>query len=124
MNAANGALQMRGGVALQLRRAGGEVIQFECDAHVRSHGPVETGHCAFTPAGVLNSDYIIHSVGPVYNPNAPIEPQEQLLFNAVYNTLHFANQLQCATLLMPAISTGIFKFPAARAAAVFFDAIM
>src|SRR5256885_15892955 len=56
VNAANNDLQLGGGVAGAIRRAGGPAIQDECDAH----GPVQVGEAALTGAGNLSARYVIH----------------------------------------------------------------
>jgi O-acetyl-ADP-ribose deacetylase len=57
VNAANNDLQLGGGVAGAIRRAGGPGIQDECDAH----GPVRVGEAAITGAGRLRARYVIHA---------------------------------------------------------------
>jgi len=57
VNAANNDLQLGGGVAGAIRRAGGPAIQDECDAH----GPVQVGEAAITGAGNLSARYVIHA---------------------------------------------------------------
>src|SRR6516164_8238185 len=57
VNAANNDLQLGGGVAGAIRRAGGPSIQEECDAH----GPVRVGEAAITRAGRLHARYVIHA---------------------------------------------------------------
>src|SRR5256885_16761979 len=57
VNAANNDLQLGGGVAGAIRRAGGPAIQDECDAH----GPVQGGEAAITGAGNLPARYVIHA---------------------------------------------------------------
>src|SRR5947209_3930928 len=51
VNAANNDLQLGGGVAGAIRRAGGPSIQDECDAH----GSVKVGEAAITGAGQLRA---------------------------------------------------------------------
>src|SRR6202007_3315792 len=57
VNAANNDLQLGGGVAGAIRRAGGPSIQDECDAQ----GPVRVGEAAITGAGRLRARYVIHA---------------------------------------------------------------
>lgn len=65
VNAANGHLQLGGGVAGAIRRAGGGSIQRECDAWLDEHGEVDTGQVAWTGGGNMPCRYVIHAVGPV-----------------------------------------------------------
>src|SRR5438309_957774 len=57
VNAANNDLQLGGGVAGAIRRAGGPTIQDECD----THGSVQVGEAAITGAGNLRARYVIHA---------------------------------------------------------------
>src|SRR3989442_12728879 len=57
VNAANNDLQLGGGVAGAIRRAGGPTIQDECDAD----GSVQVGEAAITGAGNLSARYVIHA---------------------------------------------------------------
>ena len=57
VNAANNDLQLGGGVAGAIRRAGGPSIQEECDAR----GPVRVGEAAITGAGRLRARFVIHA---------------------------------------------------------------
>ena len=121
VNAANENLKHGGGVALAIVRAGGYEIQRESDEYVKKHGPVKTGDAAVTSAGKLKAKYVIHAVGPVWRGGNNNE--DELLFNAVYNSLLRAHELGIESVSMPAISTGIFGFPKDRAARIFGRAI-
>src|SRR4029077_5986373 len=55
VNTANNDLQLGGGVAGAIRRAGGASIQDECDAH----GPVRVGEAAITGAGRLRARFVL-----------------------------------------------------------------
>src|SRR2546426_6742874 len=57
VNAANNELQLGGGVAGAIRRAGGPAIPGECDAH----GPGQGGEAAITGAGNLRARFFIHA---------------------------------------------------------------
>src|SRR2546430_17580912 len=61
VNAANNDLQLGGGVAGAIRRAGGPAIQDECDAH----GPVQVGEAAVPGAGKLRASYVIPAASMV-----------------------------------------------------------
>jgi O-acetyl-ADP-ribose deacetylase (regulator of RNase III) len=121
VNAANSNLKHGGGVAWAIVRAGGYEIQRESDGYVRTHGPVPTGEVAVTNGGNLKARYVIHAVGPVWRGGNHRE--EELLFKAVYNSLLKAYELGLESIAMPAISTGIYGFPKARAAKIFGKAI-
>lgn len=120
VNAANAYLQHGGGVAGAISRRGGPAIQIESDAWVRRHGPVPHDRPAYTTAGDLPCRYVIHAVGPIYGQG----DEETTLAAAVSGSLRVADKLGLASLALPAISTGIFGFPKARAAQVILSAIL
>jgi putative ATPase len=121
VNAANGALAHGGGVAGAISRRGGPSIQKESSQWVRAHGQVATGQVAVTSAGRLPARlYVIHAVGPVYIDGEHNEPQE--LYDAFFNSLLAAEKLGCASISIPAISSGIFGFPKDEVARIAFDA--
>ena len=123
-NAANENLWHGGGVAGAIKRAGGPAIQNESNEYVKQHGKVETGDCGYTSGGNLKAKYVIHAVGPIWNDNKPAEYHVALLHSAVYKTLLKAEELECKSIAMPAISSGIFGFPKPLCAQTFFKAIM
>ncbi len=119
VNAANAYLSHGGGVAGAIVRRGGEVIQKESDAWVKKHGLVTHTEPAFTGAGRLRCRYVIYAVGPVWGEGE----EDRKLAEAVRGSLRLAEHLGLNSVALPAISTGIFGFPKARAAQVIFEAI-
>jgi O-acetyl-ADP-ribose deacetylase (regulator of RNase III) len=119
VNAANSGLEHGGGVAGVISRHGGPAIQRESDAWVREHGPVSHAQPAYTSAGDLPCRYVIHAVGPVWGEG----DEDAKLAAAVTGSLALADKLALASLSLPAISTGIFRFPRERAARVIFTAV-
>ncbi|NMB62454.1 MAG: macro domain-containing protein [Chloroflexi bacterium] len=120
VNAANSHLQHGGGVAAAIARAGGKTIQEESNAWVRQHGTISHSHPAYTSAGNLPSTYVIHAVGPVWG-----EGSEDLnMRETLRGCFLVAEELKIHSMSMPAISTGIFGFPVARAAAIFCDEVL
>ena len=119
VNAANEHLQHGGGVAWAISNKGGPGVQQESDAWIRQHGPVTHAHPAWTSGGLLPAKYIIHAVGPVWGSGE----DDKKLSDAVTGSLQVAGKLECASIAMPAISTGIFGFPKDRAAGIIFSAI-
>jgi O-acetyl-ADP-ribose deacetylase len=120
VNAANAFLQHGGGVAGAISRRGGPLIQQESDRWVRQHGPVPHDRPAYTLGGDLPCKYVIHAVGPVYGQGG----EDEALAAAVAGALRLGDQLGLASLALPAISTGIFGFPKARAARVTLSALL
>lgn len=119
VNAANENLQHGGGVAWAILRRGGDVIQTESDKWIKVHGPVSHARPAWTSGGALPAKYVIHAVGPVWGDG----DEDNKLSAAVAGSLQAADELNCTSISMPAISTGIFGFPKERAAGVIFSSI-
>jgi O-acetyl-ADP-ribose deacetylase len=120
VNAANEHLAHGGGVAWAISKKGGPKIQEESDAWVRKHGLVPHAHPAWTSGGLLPAKYVIHAVGPVWGETAD---DDKNLSDAVTGSLQVADELNCKSISMPAISTGIFGFPKDRAAEIIFKAV-
>jgi O-acetyl-ADP-ribose deacetylase (regulator of RNase III) len=62
---------------------------------------------------------VIHAVGPVWGDSE----EDSKLEAAVTGSLRVADELKCASVALPAISTGIYGFPKDRAAQIIFSAI-
>lgn len=112
VNAANSALAGGGGVDGAIRRAGGLEILAEC----RRIGGCPTGEAVATGAGALPARCVIHAVGPVWRGGGAGEPE--LLASAHRRAVEIAVDMGCRSVAFPAISTGIFGYPVARAAPV------
>jgi O-acetyl-ADP-ribose deacetylase (regulator of RNase III) len=119
VNAANAHLAHGAGVAGAIVRKGGRQIQVESDQWVHEHGIVSHAEPAYTHAGDLPCRYVIHAVGPRGS-----EPDKTpKLSAAVQGSLQRAEELGLASIAFPAISTGVFGFPAPLAAQVMFLSI-
>ena len=110
VNAANTMLAPGGGVCGAIHRAAGPELAEAC-AKLDGCG---TGEAKITPGFRLPARYVIHAVGPVWNGGASGE--DRLLAACYRNSLALAAGHVLASIAFPAISTGIFGFPAARAA--------
>lgn len=119
VNAANEHLAHGGGLAAAIVRAGGPDIQRESDAWVREHGPVPHERPAVTSAGGMPAKYVIHAVGPRWGEG----DEDRKLAAAIRGSLEQAEKLELGSIAFPAISTGIFGFPKARAVPIFLDTI-
>jgi O-acetyl-ADP-ribose deacetylase (regulator of RNase III) len=119
VNPANRHLEHGGGVAGLIVRRGGWKIQEESNAWIRDHGSVSHTKPAVTSAGSLPFKHIIHAVGPVWGEGQ----EDEKLGQAVTGVLQTASDLNCRSLALPAISTGIFGFPLDRAARVILAAV-
>jgi O-acetyl-ADP-ribose deacetylase (regulator of RNase III) len=110
VNAANEALVAASGVCGAIRRAGGDEIFEEC----ARLGGCATGDAKATGAGRLPARYVVHAVGPVWQGGDQGEPD--LLASAYRRALEVAEGLGCRTVAFPALSTGIYGYPAELAA--------
>lgn len=117
VNAANEHLSHGGGVAAAISRAGGPSIQEESNEWVRRYGEVTHGEPALTGAGKMPARYVIHAVGPIWG----VGEEDARLIETLRGTLALAERLELESIAFPAISTGIYRFPVARAAGVFFN---
>ena len=119
VNPANGALSHGGGVAGQIAQQGGDVIQDESDLFIKEHGVLESGMVAFTSAGHLSYDAVIHAVGPKMG-----EGDEQRKIQlAVSRSLQLCDMHDWKSIAFPAISAGIFGVPIEISERAFFRAI-
>jgi len=114
VNAANSSLAHGGGVAGAIVRRGGHIIQEESDIWVKARGPVPAGSCAITSAGNLAARYVIHAVGPRMGEGQ----EDEKLENATRSALITADKHRLKSIAFPAVSTGIFGYPADRCAVI------
>ena len=110
VNAANAQLQLGGGVAGAIRRAGGPSIQRECDRI----GGSFVGGAVITGAGDLKARHVIHAVGPRMGEGG----EDEKLKTATLNSLKLADEYGLKSIAFPAISSGIFGFPVDRCAKI------
>jgi O-acetyl-ADP-ribose deacetylase len=118
VNAANWTLLGGGGVDGAIHRAGGTAILEECREIRKNQFPqgLPTGEAVITTAGSLPARFVIHTVGPIYGRH---DGREAELLAACYkNSLRLAVENSMHSIAFPAISTGAFGYPPAKAAAV------
>ncbi len=112
VNAANNSLLGGGGVDGAIHRAAGAELLQACR---QLHG-CDTGEAKITLGYNLPANYIIHTVGPVWQGGHANE-QEQL--RACYHhSLRLARTYQINTVAFPAISCGVYGFPLPLAAEI------
>ncbi len=114
VNAANTALAHGGGVDGAIRRAAGPELSGELRRRYPEGTP--TGTAVWTDAYALPARWVIHAVGPVWGVGG--QNKLDLLASAYRNVLTVADELCARTVCSPAISAGIFGFPAETAADV------
>ena len=114
VNAANENLELMGGLAGTILKAGGLVIQDECTKYTDVNGPVSVGDAICLGSGNLPCKNVIHAVGPRWQGG---KSGEDHVLEATYRrSLEAAVENGCHTIAFPAISTGLFHFPVDRCA--------
>jgi O-acetyl-ADP-ribose deacetylase len=112
VNAANRSLLGGGGVDGAIHRAAGPGLLAECRT---LHG-CETGGAKITLGYRLPARHVIHAVGPVWHDGN--EGEDQALASCYRSAIEVCRSNGLASLAFPAISTGIYRFPADRAAGI------
>lgn len=116
VNAANSSLLGGGGVDGAIHRKGGSEILEACKKIRARQGKCNTGEAVITTAGKLPSNFVIHTVGPVWNTGG--KDKEEFLANCYKNSLDLAIEHNVKTIAFPNISTGIYRFPKQLAAKI------
>jgi len=112
VNAANAHLARGGGVCGAIFAAAGPELEVAC-AHI---GHCATGDAVITPGFRLPAEWIVHTVGPVWHGGRDGEPD--LLASCYRRSLEVAQAADVTSIAFPAISTGIFGYPARAAAEI------
>ena len=110
VNAANSSLLGGGGVDGAIHRRGGPAILAECRELRATRYPdgLPAGEAVATTAGELPARWVIHTVGPVYDPG---RDQSATLRSCYTKSLAVADELGASAVAFPLISAGAYGWP-------------
>ena len=117
VNSANANLRLGSGVAGAIHRAAGPELERYC----RRYSPIGLGEAVVTPGFDLPNPYVIHTRAASFIND---DHAEKYLDLALAQTLRVAKDAGITTLAMPAIGTGVFKFPPELACEIILHALL
>ena len=115
VNAANNDLQLGGGVAGAIARAGGPQIQADCDRI----GSIGVGDAAITVGGRLKARHVIHAASMQLGGRTTAEN----LRRSTRRSLELAREHGLRSIAFPAVGTGIARFPLAECARIMIEEV-
>jgi len=123
VNAANSNLLHGAGVAGAISKAAGKSLNEECERWIRRNGNVMLGAVAVTGAGnIADATHVFHTVGPRIGDRGVSATDRDLLSRCLRTSLSAAVGEGVRSISVPAISTGIFRFPVDEAASILVEA--
>jgi O-acetyl-ADP-ribose deacetylase (regulator of RNase III) len=97
---------------------GGVQLRLRCHELMTEQGHEEpTGWAKITPGYNLPAKYVLHTVGPIID-HALTAQDCELLASCYRSCLRLASDSGCRGIAFCCISTGVFRFPQARAAEI------
>jgi O-acetyl-ADP-ribose deacetylase len=116
VNAANNDLELGGGVAGAIARAGGPAIQAEC----RRIGSIQIGDAAITSGGMLSARHVIHAASMRLGGRTTADH----LRSSTRRSLEIASDKGLSSIAFPAVGTGIARFPLEKCAQIMLDEVV
>jgi O-acetyl-ADP-ribose deacetylase (regulator of RNase III) len=116
VNAANNDLELGGGVAGAIARAGGPSIQAEC----RKIGRIEVGDAAITGGGNLKARFVIHAASMRLAGRTGADG----LRRSTRRSLEIADLRGLRSVAFPAVGTGIARFPLEDCARIMLEEVV
>lgn len=114
VNAANPTMLGGGGVDGAIHEAAGPELLEACKKVEPKNGiRCPFGEARITTSGMLLSEYVIHTAGPIYKNE---QDPERVLESSYTNCLLLAKQNLCRSIAFPAISCGVYGYPIEDAA--------
>lgn len=113
VNAANPQLTPGGAVGLAIHRAAGPGLEAECMSLMRSCHP---GSAVITGAHRLSAKYVIHAVGASWHGGN--QGEDEQLARTYRRCFALAEGHDVRTMAFPAISCGLYSYPAREAARI------
>jgi len=113
INPANVSLLAGSGLCGQIHKRSGPNLELSC----KNLGSQNEGNAVVTPAfGLTNCDWVIHACGPRWFDGKRGEAEKLALVHEAIIDLALAHKFE--SIAIPAISTGVYRFPVKQAAQI------